>query len=278
MSRGAPAAEGIERRLRRSGSRPGRAARAPTTARSAGRGCQSRPAALGVVGWLRWTWRQLTSMRVALLLLMLLAVAAVPGSVLPQRPQDPARVAEYLADHPDLGPWLDRVGAFDVYASVWFSAIYLLLFVSLVGCIVPRTPRAPRRAACPSAPHAAALRPLPGACRPHDDVVPGRRSPPRRPSALRGREVAAAVPGRRPARGRRHDRRGRARLPAGERQPRLPPRPRRPADLGRDRPVPALPRAGDRRSRAAGSPTPSSTTTRSRAAPASTRRASCRSR
>ncbi|WP_298454607.1 cytochrome c biogenesis protein ResB [uncultured Cellulomonas sp.] len=111
---------------------------------------------LGLVGWLRWMWRQLTSMRVALLLLMLLAVAAVPGSVLPQRPQDPARVAEYLADHPDLGPWLDRVGAFDVYASVWFSAIYLLLFISLVGCIVPRTrahlgalrarpPRTPRR-------------------------------------------------------------------------------------------------------------------------------------
>ena len=94
---------------------------------------------LGVVGWLRWTWRQLTSMRVALLLLMLLAVAAMPGSVLPQRPQDPARVAEYLADHPGLGTWLDRVGAFDVYASPWFSAIYLLLFVSLVGCIVPRT-------------------------------------------------------------------------------------------------------------------------------------------
>jgi cytochrome c biogenesis protein len=111
---------------------------------------------LGVVGWLRWTWRQLTSMRVALLLLMLLAVAAVPGSVLPQRPQDPAAVAEYLADSPALGEWLDRVGAFDVYASVWFSAIYLLLFVSLVGCIVPRTgahlralrarpPRTPRR-------------------------------------------------------------------------------------------------------------------------------------
>ncbi|MBE1878622.1 cytochrome c biogenesis protein ResB [Myceligenerans pegani] len=100
-----------------------------------------RPAApgIGVVGMLRWTWRQLTSMRVALMLLMLLAVAAVPGSVLPQRGQDPGAVAEYLGDHPDLGEWLDRLGFFDVYTSVWFSAIYLLLFVSLVGCIVPRT-------------------------------------------------------------------------------------------------------------------------------------------
>ncbi len=114
--------------------------------------------ALGLVGWLRWAWRQLTSMRVALLLLMLLAVAAVPGTVFPQRPQDPAAVVEYLDEHPGAGLWLDRLGFFDVYTSVWFSAIYLLLFVSLVGCILPRTrvhlaalrgrpPRTPRRLA-----------------------------------------------------------------------------------------------------------------------------------
>ncbi|MEV7973619.1 cytochrome c biogenesis protein ResB [Cellulomonas sp. NPDC089187] len=111
---------------------------------------------LGVVGWLRWMWRQLTSMRVALLLLMLLAVAAVPGTVWPQRAQDADKVATYLADHPTLGPLLDRLQFFDVYSSVWFSAIYLLLFISLVGCILPRSrqhwramrgrpPRAPRR-------------------------------------------------------------------------------------------------------------------------------------
>ena len=94
---------------------------------------------IGLTGWLRWAWRQLTSMRVALLLLMLLAVAAVPGTVWPQRAQHPERVATYLTDHPTLGPVLDRIGAFNVYSSVWFSAIYLLLFVSLVGCILPRT-------------------------------------------------------------------------------------------------------------------------------------------
>ena len=112
--------------------------------------------AIGVFGWLRWAWRQLTSMRVALLLLVLLAVAAVPGAVFPQRGQDPAKVTAYVASHGALGTWLNRLGFFDVYTSVWFSAIYLLLFVSLVGCIVPRTrhhwsamrarpPRTPRR-------------------------------------------------------------------------------------------------------------------------------------
>jgi len=111
---------------------------------------------LGLVGWARWAWRQLTSMRVALLLLMLLAVAAVPGTMFPQNAQDPARVAEYLVDHPTTGPWLERLGLFDVYSSIWFSAIYLMLFISLVGCILPRTrahlaglrgrpPRTPRR-------------------------------------------------------------------------------------------------------------------------------------
>jgi cytochrome c biogenesis protein len=94
---------------------------------------------LGTVGMLRWAWRQLTSMRTALLLLLLLAVGAIPGSVFPQRGVDPAVVARYRDDHPDASPWLDRLGLFDVYSSPWFSAVYLLLFVSLIGCVVPRT-------------------------------------------------------------------------------------------------------------------------------------------
>jgi cytochrome c biogenesis protein len=77
-------------------------------------------------------------MRTALLLLLLLAVAAVPGSLLPQRNLAPEDVRAYLAQHPAIGPWLARLGLFDVYASPWFSAIYLLLLVSLVGCLVPR--------------------------------------------------------------------------------------------------------------------------------------------
>ncbi len=111
---------------------------------------------LGPLGLARFAWRQLTSMRTALFLLLLLAVAAVPGSVLPQRDADPAAAARFLDENPGTGPWLDRLGLLDVYASPWFSAIYLLLFVSLVGCVLPRTrahlaalrsrpPRTPRR-------------------------------------------------------------------------------------------------------------------------------------
>ncbi|KAA0935952.1 cytochrome c biogenesis protein ResB, partial [Streptomyces apricus] len=107
------------------------------------------------LGWVRWIWRQLTSMRVALLLLLLLSLGAIPGSLIPQSGTDETKVADFRAEHTVLGPLYDRLGLFHVYSSVWFSAIYILLFVSLIGCIVPRTwqfvgqlrgrpPRAPR--------------------------------------------------------------------------------------------------------------------------------------
>ncbi len=94
---------------------------------------------LGLKGWLRWVWRQLTSMRVALLLLLLLAAVALPGAFFPQRSSDPNAVAQYYQDHPASAPVLDTLHLFDVFSSPWFSAVYLLLFVSLIGCIVPRT-------------------------------------------------------------------------------------------------------------------------------------------
>lgn len=94
---------------------------------------------LGSVGWLRWGWRQLTSMRTALVLLLLLAIAAIPGSIVPQRTADPNGVTQYRTNNPDLYPILDHLQLFDVYSSAWFSAIYILLFISLIGCVIPRT-------------------------------------------------------------------------------------------------------------------------------------------
>ncbi|WP_347344330.1 cytochrome c biogenesis protein ResB [Microbacterium sp.] len=94
--------------------------------------------ALGLVGWSRWAWRQLISMRTALVLLLFLAIAAVPGSLFPQRSADPNGVIQWERDKPDVFPFADAVGLFDVYRSPWFSAIYLLLFTSLIGCVIPR--------------------------------------------------------------------------------------------------------------------------------------------
>ncbi|MGY1782318.1 cytochrome c biogenesis protein ResB [Geodermatophilus sp. SYSU D01036] len=107
-------------------------------------------------GFVLRQWRRLTAMRTAIVLLFLLALAAIPGSLLPQRSLSQSNVAQYFADHPTLAPLLDRLYLFDVFSSPWFAAVYLLLFVSLIGCVLPRAleharalrtppPPAPRR-------------------------------------------------------------------------------------------------------------------------------------
>jgi cytochrome c biogenesis protein len=93
---------------------------------------------LDASGWARFFWRQLTSMKTALVLLLLLALASIPGSLVPQRSSNPNGVIQFERDDPELFAILDGLQLFDTFTSVWFSAIYLLLFVSLIGCIVPR--------------------------------------------------------------------------------------------------------------------------------------------
>ncbi|WP_235498532.1 cytochrome c biogenesis protein ResB [Frankia sp. R43] len=128
---GAPAAGGV-------------AAGNPWAVGTAGGGTAGAGAATGLrtrsgaVALLVRSWRQLTSMRTALVLLFLLAFFAVPGSLIPQRNINPMKVEQYIADHPTIAPWLERVSAFGVFGSPWFSAVYLLLFISLIGCLWSR--------------------------------------------------------------------------------------------------------------------------------------------
>jgi cytochrome c biogenesis protein len=98
----------------------------------------SQAPGLGVLGWLRWMWRQLTSMRIALVLLFMLSLAAIPGSLIPQH-SDQLKVDAFKKAHPHVTPLYERLGMFHVYSSPWFSGIYILLFVSLAGCIIPRS-------------------------------------------------------------------------------------------------------------------------------------------
>lgn len=105
---------------------------------------------------MRWLWAQLTSMRTALVLLFLLALASIPGSMVPQTHISPIRVSDFQAEYPQLNRILEPLGMYDVYSSPWFSATYLLLFVSLLGCIIPRISKHLRdvrkpRLGCPSA-------------------------------------------------------------------------------------------------------------------------------
>ena len=78
-------------------------------------------------------------MRTALILLLLLGLAAIPGSLFPQRSQNPLKVSDYFKSNPGTAKFLDQLKIFDVYSSPWFSSIYILLFISLIGCVLPRS-------------------------------------------------------------------------------------------------------------------------------------------
>lgn len=96
----------------------------------------ARPAALDV---LAAVWRLLRSMRTALVLLLVVALGALVGSFVPQRMNSPERVAQIFRESPRLAETLDNFALFDVYGSMWFTALYALLLVSLVACVLPRT-------------------------------------------------------------------------------------------------------------------------------------------
>nr|WP_243407108.1 cytochrome c biogenesis protein ResB [Frankia canadensis] len=131
-------------------------------------------------------------MRTALLLLFLLALAAVPGSLLPQRNINPMRVEQYLSDHQTVGPLLDRLSGFDVFAAPWFAAIYLLLFISLIGCLSSRIRWHAR--ALFTAPPKAPARPgrLPGGSAWESPLPPAEATAAAR-TALRGRRFRASA-------------------------------------------------------------------------------------
>ena len=93
---------------------------------------------LGTFGLLRWIWRQLTSMRIALTLLFLLLGRRDPRlAAAAARDRPDARSSSSTPRTQGWAPFLDRLQLFDVFESAWFGAIYCLLFVSLVGCILP---------------------------------------------------------------------------------------------------------------------------------------------
>lgn len=92
-----------------------------------------------VIKYLRKAWNWLTSMRTALALLFLLALAAIPGALLPQRNLNESNVIEYIENNGRIAEFYDQLQLFDVFSSTWFIAIFVLLMLSLIGCILPRT-------------------------------------------------------------------------------------------------------------------------------------------
>ncbi len=94
-------------------------------------------------------WRLLISLRLALTLLLVLAIAAVVGTVLPQEKS----YAFYLEKFgPQLAWLIDTLRLSQVYRSTWFVAIIALLLFNLLACSLERLPQALRRLTSPPDP------------------------------------------------------------------------------------------------------------------------------
>ena len=110
-------------------------------------GTATRPRGLEVDP-MRWLWRLLTSVRFALAIIAVLAGAALLGIVIPQLPVEmrgnPAAVSAWLQFQEDRFGFLTdpmyRLGLFEVFRSVWFTAALATLVVSVCICTANRLP------------------------------------------------------------------------------------------------------------------------------------------
>ena len=93
-------------------------------------------------------WHFLSSMRLALVLMLAIAVMAIFGSILQQAPaavlDDPAAKAEWLETvRPKYGGWtsaIDTLGLFQIFNHVVFRILIAALTISLIACSVHRIP------------------------------------------------------------------------------------------------------------------------------------------
>ncbi|HPQ68000.1 MAG TPA: cytochrome c biogenesis protein ResB [bacterium] len=103
-----------------------------------------KPAAGQKQGWVDF----LASLKVTVYTLIVLSLACLAGTIIPQKgvSLQPEVLAEKL--HEPLWHWLNLLGFLDVFHSVWFFLLILLLVVNLVLCtirFIQRTARQLRR-------------------------------------------------------------------------------------------------------------------------------------
>ncbi|MCX5893098.1 MAG: cytochrome c biogenesis protein ResB, partial [Deltaproteobacteria bacterium] len=91
-----------------------------------------------------WGW--LTSIRLTVFLLLILAGVAVIGTVLPQ---DQPQMFYYSRFGETWGALFWRGGLSSIYSSIWFLAPVMLLALNIMACIIHGLPRAWRRSFTP---------------------------------------------------------------------------------------------------------------------------------
>jgi cytochrome c biogenesis protein len=121
-----------------------------------------------------WVWGTLTSIRLTVFLLLILAALAVVGTVIPQ--DQP--LGQYIRQYGEgLGMFLYRSGITSLYYSPWFLGPIGLLALNISACLVHGLPRALRRSFRRLTPETAAALPerghhyWPGGTDPHPLVA-----------------------------------------------------------------------------------------------------------
>jgi cytochrome c biogenesis protein len=87
-------------------------------------------------------WSFLSSVKLTIFLLALIALFAVIGTVIPQRD---AAVEFSRQISPGLSSFLHKMQLFDLYHSIWFFLLTALLSLNLIVCSLERIPVAWRR-------------------------------------------------------------------------------------------------------------------------------------
>lgn len=88
--------------------------------------------------WLRHIWKKLGSVRFALFLFLVLAVGCVVGTLVPQGLSEQEAFARY---GPRTAFWLNVLQITDLYHSLWFKALLVLLSLNLTACSLQRLPK-----------------------------------------------------------------------------------------------------------------------------------------
>jgi cytochrome c biogenesis protein len=99
-------------------------------------------------------WSFFSSVKLAITLLIIIAIASILGTIIPQ--QDAA--GEFAGKlSPGMASVLDKLQVFDIFHSIWFLGLLLLLSVNLIVCSLNRFPSSWKRFRAISPPDEPAL-------------------------------------------------------------------------------------------------------------------------
>lgn len=110
---------------------------------------------------LEWLWHFLSSMRLAMVIMLAIAALAIPGTIFRQmpaeialaNPQNPSELAQWVDGvRPFYGTWTDiwnTLGFYNVFNGLPFRILVMVLTVSLIACSIHRIPGMIRTATKP---------------------------------------------------------------------------------------------------------------------------------